>query len=298
MLARFWSRRTRPSVALRSRGLYTERVTFSELSSASGVAVDDAGRLRAAAAGRTPCAPIRDLVDAADVATAYAIQSRLVAERVADGARPVGRKIGLTNPKVQAQLGVGQPDFGVLLDDTVRTQAVTIAIDDLLQPRIEAELAVVLAHDLDRAGAITAADVAVATAYVCPALEIVDSRIAGWDISFVDTVADNASSGLFVLGDDRVEVDAVDLVAVTMIMRRGSEIVSTGSAADCLGSPLAAVAWLAMTARDLGAPLRSGDIVLSGALGPMVAVTPGSTFTALVAGIGSVSARFDDGRST
>ncbi|SCG77991.1 2-keto-4-pentenoate hydratase [Micromonospora inositola] len=255
-------------------------------------AVDTAiTRLATAAIERRPCEPVRDVLPVGDVETAYAVQSALIARRTAAGARNVGRKIGLTNPKVQAQLGVDQPDFGVLLDDMACPQDQAVDITRLLQPKIEAEIAFVLDADLD-SESITDADVAAATGYVVAALEIVDSRIDGWDISIVDTIADNASSGLFVLGDQHVSLDGLDLAAASMTMDKDGQPATTGTGADCLGSPLTAVAWLANTARAYGAPLRAGDIILSGALGPMVTVEPDSTFTADITGIGAVTVAF------
>lgn len=256
-----------------------------------------AWRLDNAQQQRTPCPPVRDILLAGDLATAYAVQSRIIGNRLASGARIVGRKIGLTNPKVQAQLGVDQPDFGVLLDDMRCTQDEPIDITRLLQPKIEAELAFVLNRDLDQAS-VSETDVEAATAYVAAALEIVDSRVSGWDITIVDTIADNASSGLFILGDHLVPPSAVDMTGAGMTMRSGGQTVSAGIAADCLGSPLTAVAWLASTVRDYGSPLRAGDIILSGALGPMVPVTPGSQFTATITGVGSVSACFTNPADT
>lgn len=248
-------------------------------------------RLEAAQAGRCPCAPVRDVLPTGDVDAAYAVQAALIAHRTAGGARAVGRKIGLTSPKVQAQLGVSQPDFGVLLDDMACAQDQPVDITRLIQPKIEAELAFILATDLDQAS-VSEADVAAATAHVVAALEIVDSRIAGWDISILDTVADNASCGLFVLGDQQVPPANIDVTAVQMTLRRDGEIVSAGTGADCLGSPLAAVAWLARTVRRYGFPLCAGEVVLSGALGPMVNVEPGSRYTAAISGVGTVSAGF------
>jgi 2-oxopent-4-enoate hydratase len=253
-------------------------------------------RLAAARADRRPCAPVRDLLSPGDIDAAYSVQSAWVADRIAAGARIVGRKIGLTNPAVQAQLGVDQPDFGVLLDDMACPAGVPVDITRTLQPKIEAEIAFVLARDL--ADAVTGpAEVAAATASVVAALEIVDSRVAGWDIGIVDTVADNASSGLFTLGDRPRGLGDLDLSGCAMTLRRGDDVVSTGSGAACLGNPLAAVAWLATTARKYGRPLRAGDIVLSGALGPMVPVAPGDCFLAEISGIGDVSATFTGGRS-
>lgn len=226
-----------------------------------------------------------------NLAAAYAVQTAIIDARTAAGAKRVGRKIGLTNPKVQAQLGVDQPDFGVLLDDMQVPADRPVDIGWLLQPKIEAEVAFILANDLDQP-VITEAEVVAATDHLVAALEIVDSRIADWNISIVDTIADNGSSGLFVLGSNRVGLDGLDLVNIQMTMRSGDETVSSGSGADCLGNPLTAVAWLANTAREHGAPLRAGDIVLSGALGPMTPVAPGSSFTADITGLGTVTASF------
>jgi 2-keto-4-pentenoate hydratase len=266
------------------------------VSSTETLAAAALDRLTAARADRRPCAPVRDLLPPSDIGAAYAVQSAWVADRVAAGARVVGRKIGLTNPAVQAQLGVDQPDFGVLLDDMHCETGAPIDITRTMQPKIEAEIAFVLCRDLTDA-VIGPADIAVATSVVVPALEIVDSRIADWDIDIVDTVADNASSGLFVLGDRRRPLGDLDLTACAMLLRRGGDVVSTGSGAACLGSPLTAVAWLATTARDYGRPLLTGDIVLSGALGPMVPVAAGDSFRADISGIGAVSATFTGGRS-
>jgi 2-keto-4-pentenoate hydratase len=256
------------------------------------VAAIEAGRrLADARATRRPCAPVRDLLAAGGIDAGYAVQSAWVADQVAAGARVVGRKVGLTSPAVQAQLGVDQPDFGTLLDTMVCPAGTPVDIGRTLQPRIEAEIAFVLARDL--AGAtIGPKEVAAAAAYVVPALEIVDSRIAGWDISIVDTVADNASSGLFTLGARRRPLSGVDLAGCEMTMWRGDEVVSAGSGSDCLGHPLAAVTWLATTARDHGQPLRAGEVVLSGALGPMIPVAPGDRFRARITGLGEVRAEF------
>ncbi len=253
-------------------------------------------RLASARAANRPCPPVRDLLPAGDVDAAYEVQSSWVSERISTGSAVVGRKIGLTNPAVREQLGVDEPDFGFLLDDMACPAGVPIDITRTMQPRIEAEVAFVLAHDLT-ADVIGPAEVTAATGHVVAALEVVDSRIAGWDIGIVDTVADNASSGLFVLGEHPVPLDGLDLATCAMTMSRGGEVVSKGTGADCLGDPLLAVAWLATTARDRGSPLRAGEVVLSGALGPMVAVAPGDHFRAHVSGLGDVSALFTGGAS-
>lgn len=253
---------------------------------------------RARTTGR-PCAPVRDLLGLGDVAAAYEVQQRWVRERIAAaGVRIVGHKIGLTHPRVQAQLGVDQPDFGILFDDMRCPAGESIATTRLLQPRIEAEIAFVLAADLagdPGTDPIGRAEVAAATGAIHAALEIVDSRIAGWDIGIVDTVADNASAGLFVLAPGSRPLGDLDLAGCEMTLRRGGEVVSTGRGAECLGDPLEALAWLARTVRALGQPLRAGDIVLSGALGPMVPVRPGDRFAATITGLGDVEAHFAGG---
>jgi 2-keto-4-pentenoate hydratase len=211
-----------------------------------------------------------------------------VAARVAAGARRVGRKVGLTAVAVQQQLGVDQPDFGVLLDDMDDSGSGVVDIGALLAPRIEAEVAFILSRDIlasDRNSVIDAVE------WVVPALEIVDSRIKDWDISILDTVADNASCGRFVLGDARLPLDDVDTIAVTMSMTRNGEVVSVGDGSACLGDPLNALGWVARMALDLGRPLRTGEVVLSGALGPMVPLAKGDVVEATIVGLGRVTAR-------
>ena len=247
-------------------------------------------RLLSARAARTPCAPVRDLLD--DAGSAYAVQAAWVAERLDAGATVTGRKIGLTNPVVQAQLGVDSPDFGVLLDEMAVAAGGVADTARLLQPRIEGEVAFILGADLNLARP-TDADVVAATDSVAAALEIVDSRIAGWDITLVDTVADNGSAAMYVLGPARRPPD-LDLASCAMTMRRNGTVVSAGRGSDCLGSPVRAVAWLAAAACALGTPLRAGDVVLSGALGPMVDVHAGDQFEAEVSGLGTVSVTFGD----
>lgn len=251
-----------------------------------------ARRLINAAATSTPCPPLRHDLPGADVDDAYAIQQAVLGEAIAGGARVIGRKIGLTSPSVQRQMGVDQPDFGVLLSGTAYGDSEPIPHDRLLQPRVEAEIAFVLGEDLDRPD-LTTADVLRATQLVVAAIEVVDSRIAGWDISIVDTIADNASSGLFVLGGSPRRLDdVIDLREVEMALRVDGTEVSTGRGEHCLGHPVNAVTWLARVVAARGAPLRAGEIVLSGALGPLVPAEPGRTYEARISGIGSVRASF------
>ncbi|MEI4271164.1 fumarylacetoacetate hydrolase family protein [Klenkia sp. LSe6-5] len=252
---------------------------------------DLADRLTAATETRTPCAPVRDVLAAGDLTSAYAVQQELTSRRLSTGRTVVGRKIGLTSPAVQAQLGVDQPDFGVLFDDMDVSADEAVDSRRLLQPKVEAEIAFVLSADLDE-GALDADQVRSSVAYAVAALEIVDSRIAGWDITLVDTVADNASSGLFVLGDTRLTLEEFDPVEVAMTMDVDGREVSRGTGAACLGDPINALSWLARTARDLGDPLRAGQVVLSGALGPMAATPPGSDVVAHLGSLGTVRATF------
>ncbi|MFI6820072.1 2-keto-4-pentenoate hydratase [Micromonospora sp. NPDC050187] len=252
--------------------------------------------LRGAYDSRTPVAPLRgDLLPVGDVDSAYAVQQAQVAGWLAAGRRRIGAKIGLTSPAVQQAFGVYQPDFGVLFADMAVPDGDEIDIDRLLQPRVEAEVAFVLGAGLPYEQ-VTVADVIRATDHLLPAIEVVDSRIAGWDISIVDTVADNASSGLFVLGNQPRRLSDVDLRLAGMVLEHAGEPVSVGAGAACLGSPVHAVAWLAQTLVAAGSPLAEGDVVLSGALGPMVPVTPGGAYEARISGLGSVRACFSTGR--
>jgi 2-keto-4-pentenoate hydratase len=247
--------------------------------------------VRARAEG-VPCAPLRGgLLPVGDVAAAYRVQRRIVDGWVAGGDRRVGAKIGLTSPVVQQSLGVHEPDFGALLASMAVPDGVEVDLAGLLQPRVEAEVAFVLGADLTDEQ-ITTADVIRAVDHLLPAIEIVDSRITGWDISIVDTVADNASAALFVLGTTPRRLTDVDLRLCGMVLEHAGEPVSVGAGAACLGNPLHAVGWLAGTLAAAGDPLRAGDVVLSGALGPMVPVAPGGAYEARISGLGTVRTCF------
>ncbi|PAT32337.1 2-keto-4-pentenoate hydratase [Vandammella animalimorsus] len=222
---------------------------------------------------------------------AYQVQQELTHRRLQSGARLVGRKIGLTSTAVQQQLGVDAPDYGALFADMAVGDHEEIDWSRTHQPKAEAEIALVLQRDLPHERH-TYADVISAVAYALPAIEVVGSRIANWDIRLADTVADNASSDLFVLGSTPVPLRKLDLVQCGMVMERAGEQVSIGAGSACLGNPLNAAVWLADTMVRLGAPLRAGDVVLTGALGPMVAARPGDVFTAQIQGLGNVTAVF------
>ncbi|RKP49699.1 2-keto-4-pentenoate hydratase [Pararobbsia silviterrae] len=250
-----------------------------------------ATRLHEAETTRATIDPVRGAIPIDDVKLAYAVQQANVDRRIASGERIVGRKIGLTSLAVQRQLGVDQPDFGTLFASMAYGDHEPIPLSTLIQPKVEAEIALVLERDLTRRKH-TFADLIDASAYALAAIEVVDSRIHRWDIRFVDTVADNASSARFVLGSRPVRLADLDLATAAMTMSTNGEVVSRGQGDACLGNPLNAAAWLADRMVALGTPLRAGDIVLTGALGPMVAVTEPGSFVARIDGLGSVRATF------
>jgi 2-keto-4-pentenoate hydratase len=250
-----------------------------------------AERLREALATGKACAPVRDLLPPSDLRAAYAVQETNTTYWIANGRRPVGRKIGLTALSVQRQLGVDQPDFGMLYADMAVGDGEEIAPSRLQQPKIEGEIAFILDRDLAFEQPTTA-DVARAVGYVVPAIEVVGSRIANWDIKIVDTIADNASSGLFVLGGPPRRLEGLDLRLCGMVIERRGEPVSVGAGAACLGHPLNAAAWLARKMVEIGRPLRAGDVIMSGALGPMATVSPGDVAELRISGLGSARALF------
>lgn len=221
---------------------------------------------------------------------AYAVAEINTRARINQGARIIGLKVGLTSLAVQQQLGVDQPDFGVLFDDMEFLNGHSIPMDRLIQPKVEAEVAFVMSRDLPD-GNPSYAEFLNCVGYAIPAIEIVDSVITDWKITLVDTVADNASSGLFVLGDQPVDIGDISLGDLGMQMDRNGQTVSIGTGAACLGHPLRAAFWLARTMAHRGSSLKSGQIILSGALGPMVAVSAGDQITAQIGTLGKVTCR-------
>jgi 2-keto-4-pentenoate hydratase len=251
-------------------------------------------RLRSAySAGPIP--PMRDALAPDDASASYAIQMANTAHWVGAGRRIIGRKVGLTARAVQLQLGVDQPDYGVLFDDMAIPDGGALLASKVLQPKAEAEIAMILGADLSDPG-VTRDGVAAAVARVAAAIEIVDSRIADWKITFADTVADNGSSAFFVVSGDAKPLDGLDLWSGGMVMQVNGTIASLGAGAACLSHPLNAATWLAQTLAARGEPLRAGDLILTGALGPMVALRPGDRIEATIGGLGSVGFTFREDR--
>lgn len=241
---------------------------------------------------RTVVEPLTNRYPQLGVEPAYLIQQRMIERRVAAGERIVGKKIGVTSRAVMNMLGVYRPDFGYMLDGMIYNEGESIDMSTLIQPKAEGEIAFILKKDLLGPG-VTNADVLAATECVMPCFEIVDSRIRDWKIKIADTVADNASCGVFVLGDQAVDPRKIDLALCGMVLERNGEIIATGSGAAALGSPVNAVACLANTMGALGIPLKAGEVILSGALAAMFPAKAGDSFRVSIGGMGSCSVRFN-----
>ena len=247
--------------------------------------------LRGAHETGTPIPPLVDGLPDAGLKDAYAVQEVNTRHWIEAGRVLAGRKIGVTSKAVQGQLGVHQPDYGMLFADMAYADGEEVPISRLIQPCIEGEIAFFLGRDL--AGErLTLAEVIAAIDYAVAAIEIVDSRIADWKISIVDTIADNASSGLYVLGSRPVALDAFDHRLCGMVIEHKGEPVCTGAGAACLGNPLNACLWLARKMVAVGRPLQAGDLIMSGALGPLIPVVGGETYELRINGLGAVRAAF------
>lgn len=225
------------------------------------------------------------------VTDAYKIQLINIDKELAEGNKVTGKKIGLTSLAVQNMLGVNTPDFGHLLQN-MKVENNTIKIETMLQPKVEGEIAFVLKEDITGPNATTQ-DVLNATEYVTAAIEIVDSRIKDWKIGIVDTVADNASSGMYVLSDKIVDPNSIDLKAIEMDLYRDDEKINSGLGSAVLGDPAFSVAWLANTLSQYGVVLKKGDVVLSGALSGMLIAEKGKSYTARFTELGSINVRFE-----
>lgn len=236
--------------------------------------------------------PFTSRYDNITLEDAYSIQQRMIQRRLDAGAKVVGKKIGVTSAAVMNMLGVYQPDFGYLLDTMIApsSEPITVA-GKLIQPRAEGEIAFVMKKDLMGPG-VSNADVLAATECVMPCFEIVDSRIHDWKIKIQDTVADNASCGVFIMGDAAVKPYDMDFYSCGMVVEKNGELVGTGAGAAALGSPVNAITWLANTLGRLGMGLKAGDVVLSGALSALVPVQAGDSLRMQIGGLGSCQARF------
>jgi len=272
-------------------GFLTNAAQIGSIEMTHGDLLAIADLLYEAEISSTACRPVRNLLDGDDIDSAYAVQSLNVDRALAAGRRISGRKIGLTSEAVQTQLGVDRPDFGVLFTDMCFADGLEVPIGHMISPRAEAEVALVLSDDLSD-GPFSVVDIINATAYALPAIEIVDSRVANWDITILDTVADNASCGAYVVGTRPVSLGQLNLLDAKMSMTLDAAVASTGSGAACLGNPLNAAVWLADTVDKLGSPLRAGECIMTGALGPMFPISPGHSVSAQIDGLDSVSARF------
>jgi 2-keto-4-pentenoate hydratase len=251
--------------------------------------------LASAEINRKGVSPLTELVPDLTEEQAYQIQLKTIDRKVKEGQHIVGKKIGLTSLAMQNMLGVNQPDYGHLLDGMWVENGGVISFDRVLQPKVEGEIAFVLRRDLAGPG-VTTLDVLRATECVIPALEIVDSRIMDWKIKLSDTVADNASSGLFVLGRPH-KVDEIDLTLEGMVFYKNGEIVNTGTGAAALGNPATCVAWLANKLSSFGIVLKAGEIILSGAVTAAANAQPGDHFSARFTHLGEVGVRFINGQS-
>ena len=240
---------------------------------------------------REPVGPLSEREPGLEVVDAYEIQLINIERRVAEGATVCGHKVGLSARAMQQMLGVDEPDYGHLLDDMLVPESTVIAAGDLLQPRVEVEVAFILGAPL-RAPGCTVADVLRATEYVAPAIEVIDSRIRDWKITLADTVADNASAGRVVLGGLRTGLDGLDLRTVGAVLRRNGEIAETGAAGAVLGNPATAVAWLANKVHAFGVTLEAGHIIMPGSCTRAVDVGPGDVVRADFDQLGSVTVAF------
>lgn len=251
--------------------------------------------LFAALRSRAVLSPLTEREPGISIADAYQISLYLLKRRIAEGERVIGKKIGVTSKPVQDMLGVHQPDFGFLTDRMLVADGscISLAKAGLIQPRAEGEIAFVLNKDL-RGPGITAEQVLDATDYVSPCFEIVDSRIRDWKIKIEDTVADNASCGVFVIGKARIAARALDLAAVKMDIDKNGVHVASGLGSAVQGHPANAVAWLANTLGEFGIPFLAGEIILSGSLAPLLPAVAGDRFEMRLAGIGAASVSFSE----
>lgn len=235
--------------------------------------------------------PLTSVDGALTVEEAYHIQLKNIERKMEQGHKIVGKKIGLTSKAMQNLLGVNEPDYGHLLSNMVVENGGTVPKAGILQPKVEGEIAFVLKEDL-KGPNVTALDVILATDYILPAIEVVDSRITNWNIQLADTIADNASSAFYVLGGKPVKIEDVNLELIGMVLSKNGSVINTGVGAAALGNPIQCVAWLANRLADFDISLRAGEVILSGALSAAVDAKEGDSFVARFAHLGEVSVRF------
>ena len=250
--------------------------------------------LYAAFLARRTVAPLLEREPAMTVEDAYRIQERMVSRRVRAGETIVGKKIGVTSKAMQNLVGVDQPDFGQLTSAMAYSEGQDVPLGGLIQPRAEAEVAFVLKHDLNGPG-ITATDVIRATDYVVPCFEIVDSRITDWKIKIQDTIADNASCGVYLIGKTKKKPTELDLNLAGMVVERNGELFSTAAGAAVQGGPVNAVVWLANTLGSLGLPFKAGEVILSGSQSILAPAVAGDTLRCIVGGLGACEIHFTAG---
>ncbi|WP_416825615.1 2-keto-4-pentenoate hydratase [Ectobacillus polymachus] len=251
-----------------------------------------AERLLEAEKNKQPIDPLTDIFPDISVDEAYYIQQQQIREKVTNGAVIVGKKIGLTSKVMQNMFQVNEPDYGHILDDMVHLDGDTLSLDELVQPKLEFEIAFVLKKELTGPG-VTILDVVEATDYIAPAFEVIDSRIKDWKIRFEDTVADNGSSAKVIIGGKPTRLEDVDLQHIGMVVYKNGKYLDSATGAAVMGNPIRAVAWLANALGKYDISLHAGEMVLSGALSAAVPIEHGDTFTAEFAHIGTVSASFN-----
>ncbi len=237
-------------------------------------------------------APLTQQYSSLSVTDAYQIQLEVIEKKVNEGHKVIGKKVGLTSLVMQQMLGVDEPDYGHLLDNMKVNDGQTVKISDLISPKVEAEIGFILDQDLVGPN-VTYIDVLLATKYVVPTIEIIDSRIADWKIKLVDTVADNGSSAKVVVGEKLTPIDGLDLRSIGMALYKNEELLTTGTGAAALGHPAQAVAWLANKLHEFGISLKAGELILPGALSGAIAVKEGDVISAQFGPLGNVSVTFE-----
>ncbi|OBG74545.1 MULTISPECIES: 2-keto-4-pentenoate hydratase [unclassified Mycobacterium] len=258
------------------------------------VAIRDelAAELAQAERSREPIAPLTAAHPEIDVVDAYEIQLINIRQRVAEGARVLGHKVGLSSKAIQQMMGVDEPDYGHLLDEMQLFEDTPVRASRYLYPRVEVEVGFILKADLPGAGC-TEDDVLAATEAVCPSIELIDTRITDWKIELCDTIADNASSAGFVLGQGRVSPHDIDLKAIDAVLKCNGEVVAQGRSDAVLGNPVTAVAWLARKVDGFGVRLHKGDVVLPGSCMRAIDAHAGDEFVADFTGLGAVRLSFE-----